>query len=223
MGPPILKKEPAVIPVATPLFAFLTYAGVAVFAATGALAAVHRKHDIVTFVFFAAVTGVGGGTLRDLLLDQPVFWLVDPNHLIVSAAVGALVWTTGARRWPLKALLWLDALGLCAFAVLGAGKALGLGLSAPVCVVMGVLTATAGGIIRDVLAAEPSVLLRREIYLTAALLGATVFVVAEPWVGREAAGAAGFAAGFGLRAAALLFDLSLPRFGGPAEEPVGDG
>ena len=75
------------------VYQLLTYAGVAVFAASGALAAAARKHDIITFAFFAAITGLGGGTLRDLLLDAPVFWIVDPNQLAICVAVGALIYT----------------------------------------------------------------------------------------------------------------------------------
>lgn len=201
------------------LLALLSYAGVAVFAATGALAAAHRKHDVVTFAFFAAITGVGGGTLRDLLLRQPMFWIEDPTHLIVSVTVGMLMWIFGFRRWPMRALLWLDAIGLAAFAVLGAAKAHLLGVAAPVAVLMGVLTATAGGIIRDVTAGEPSVLLRREIYITAALLGSIAFVVAEPFAGRALAGLLGFTVGLAVRGCALRFNWSLPAFFGGVGAP----
>jgi uncharacterized membrane protein YeiH len=215
---------PVVPPLAeTPLFLVLAYAGVAVFAATGALAAAAQKHDIITFVFFAAITGVGGGTLRDLLLDVPIFWIVDPNFLTVSAVVGALVWLFGVRRWTLPALLWLDAIGLAAFAVLGAAKAVALGISGPVAVVMGVLTATAGGIIRDMTAGVPSILLRREIYVTAALLGATVFAALDTVVSRELASLLGFAAALILRATALIFGLSLPGFFGGLGTRRGSG
>lgn len=199
---------------ASPLFLAFSYAGVAVFAASGAMAAARQRHDIVTFVFFAAITGVGGGTLRDLLLDAPVFWIADPNHLLISAAVGALLWLTGFGDRPQKALLWLDAIGMAAFCILGAAKALVLGINPAIAVVMGVLTAAAGGIIRDVTAGEPSVLLRREIYVTAALAGAIAFVAAAPLVGREPAALIGIAAGFALRACAILWGWSLPEFSG---------
>ena len=101
------------------VLALLDYAGVAVFAATGALAAARRGQTIVTFAFFAAVTGVGGGTLRDLLLGAPVFWVHDPRYVAVCIAVAGLVWALGARRWNVPVLLWLDALGLAAYAVIG--------------------------------------------------------------------------------------------------------
>ncbi|HEX6858768.1 MAG TPA: trimeric intracellular cation channel family protein [Caulobacteraceae bacterium] len=196
------------------IYQLLTYAGVAVFAASGAIAAAARKHDLITFAFFAAITGLGGGTLRDLLLGQPVFWIVDPTHLAVCVVVGALVWLVGTRPFPKRALLWLDAIGLSAFAVLGAAKATAVGVAAPVAIVMGVLTATAGGIIRDMTAEEPSVLLRREIYITAALASAAAFVTVQALGYREIAGAAGFAIGLALRAAALRFGWTLPAFSG---------
>ncbi|MDO1559941.1 trimeric intracellular cation channel family protein [Brevundimonas sp. 2R-24] len=196
------------------IYLLLTYGGVAVFAASGALAAAARKHDVITFAFFAAITGVGGGTLRDVMLDTPVFWIADPAQLAVCVAVGALVWLIGVRPFSGRLLLWLDAIGLAAFAVLGAAKAVALGAPALVAVVMGVMTATAGGIIRDVMAGEPSVLLRREIYITAAMAGAAVFVVVEALGYREIAGAAGFVVGLGIRASALRFGWTMPAFFG---------
>jgi len=193
----------------------LDYAAVAVFAATGALAGARRKHDIVTFGFFAAVTGVGGGTLRDLLLGAPVFWVQRPAYLVVALAAAVAVWVFGWGRWRERVLTWLDALGLAAYAVVGAAKATSLGAPPLSAVVMGVLTATFGGVIRDVLAHEPSVLLRREIYVTAALAGAVVFVALQTLgVALLPAGLAGFAAAFVLRATAIVFGLALPGFPG---------
>lgn len=198
----------------------LDYAAVAVFGASGALAAARRKHDIITFGFFAAVTGVGGGTLRDLLIDAPVFWVMRPEYLVVCLAAAAAIWIFGWGRRGERLLLWLDALGMAAYAVVGALKAISLGVSPLAAVVMGVLTATFGGIIRDVLAEEPSVLLRRELYVTAALLGAGVFVAL--WalgIGLTPAGIAGFLAAFALRAGAILFGWTLPGFPGRAPPP----
>jgi uncharacterized membrane protein YeiH len=203
------------------LLSFLDYAAVAVFSATGALAAARRKHDIVTFTFFGAVTGVGGGTLRDLLIGAPVFWVGRPEYLGVCALAALAVWLVGWGHWRERVLTWLDAVGMAAYAVVGALKAGTYGVSLPSAMVMGVLTATFGGIIRDVLAEEPSVLLRRELYVTAALVGAGVFVVAQACgVAVFPAGAAGFAAAFVTRAGAILFGWTLPGFPGrgpPAE------
>jgi uncharacterized membrane protein YeiH len=199
------------------LLSFLDYGAVAVFSATGALAAARRKHDIVTFTFFGAVTGVGGGTLRDLLIGAPVFWVERPEYLGVCALAALAVWLVGWGRWRERVLTWLDAVGMAAYAVVGALKASSLGVPLPSSMVMGVLTATFGGIIRDVLAEEPSVLLRRELYVTAALVGAGVFVLVRA-LGLEPipAGVAGFAGAFVTRAGAILFGWTLPGFPGRA-------
>src|SRR6201995_4883706 len=109
--------------VAMTLVDMLDYAGVATFAASGALMAAERRQDVVTFSFFAAITGVGGGTLRDLLIGAPVFWVLDPGYAIVCAAMGVLVFVSRGRGLPKRALLWLDAAGLCVYAFVGAAKA----------------------------------------------------------------------------------------------------
>src|SRR3990167_4164571 len=154
---------------------WLDYGAVAVFGATGALAAARQKHDIITFGFFAAVTGVGGGTLRDLLIGAPVFWVDRPGYILACLAAAVAVWVFGSGQARMRVLLWLDALGMAAYCVVGAAKAGGPGGPALSAAGMGVLTACFGGVLRDVLAHEPSVLLRREIYVTCALIGSTVF------------------------------------------------
>jgi uncharacterized membrane protein YeiH len=198
---------------------WLDYAAVAVFGATGALAAARRKHDIVTFGFFAVITGVGGGTLRDLLIGAPVFWVQRPGYVMVCLAAAVIVWAMGQRGWRFRALLWLDALGLAAYAVVGTAKALNLGVHPFTAMLMGVLTTVFGGILRDVLAGEPNLLLRREIYVTAALLGAGLFAGLHVLgVAFWPAGVVAFAAAFGLRACAILFHLRLPEFPGESDE-----
>jgi len=198
-----------------PALVLLDFAGVAVFALTGALAAARSKQTIITFAFFAAITGIGGGTLRDLLIDAPVFWVRRPDYLLVCFGVALAAWLVRAERWPGRALVWLDAIGMAAFAVVGAAKTMGYGLPPIVAIVMGVLTATFGGIIRDVLAGEPSMLLGPEIYISAAVVSAAVYV-ALTLVGLPlfAAGIIGALAGFGLRAAAIRFNLKLPGYRG---------
>ncbi len=156
---------------------FLDYVAIGVFAATGALAASRKQIDMIGFIFLAAVTGIGGGTFRDVILGQlPVFWVKNPNYLLVCIAVGILVYFTAhliESRYRL--LIWLDAVGLAAYSVVGAAKGLALTGSPTVAIVTGMLTAVFGGILRDILAGEPSVLLRPEIYISAALAGAAVF------------------------------------------------
>jgi uncharacterized membrane protein YeiH len=194
---------------------WLDYAAVAVFGATGALAAARQRHDIITFGFFAAVTGVGGGTLRDLLIGAPVFWVARPGYIVACLVAALAVWIFGAGRARMRVLLWLDALGMAAYGVIGAAKAASLGAPPLSAVVMGVLTACFGGIVRDVLAHEPSVLLRREIYVTCALLGAGVFIGLEQ-VGVPAlpAGLIGFVVALGVRTGAILWGWTLPGFPG---------
>lgn len=204
----------AVLPALPALPPILDYAGVTVFALTGALAAARDRHDIITFWFFAVVTGVGGGTLRDLLIGAPVFWISDAAYLWIGAAASLVVWIAGERVERAAALIWLDALGLAAYAVIGAAKALALHVDPVVATAMGVLTACFGGVIRDVLAGQPSVLLKREISVSAALLAAGVFVgltalgVEPVW-----AGVIGAVAGFALRAGAIHYGWRLMAFG----------
>lgn len=195
------------------LTTILDMAGVAVFAISGALAAARAGQTIVTFALFAAVTGIGGGTLRDLLIDAPVFWVGRSDYLGVCLIAAAAVWLIKVERWPLNVLLWFDAIGLGAYAVIGASKALSYGLPPLPAITMGVLTACFGGIIRDVLAGVPSVILGPQIYVSAAALGASVFVIASSLGAPVAlATALGFTAGFTLRALAISRGLSLPSY-----------
>lgn len=194
-------------------FQAIDYAGVALFAVTGALVAARLRHDIVTFVFFATVTGIGGGTLRDLLIGAPVFWVAQQGYLVVCVVAALAVWLVGAHRWDQSALKWLDAIGLAGYAVFGAAKALGFGVPPVVAVAMGVMTATFGGVLRDLFGGQPSVFLRREIYVTAALAAASAFVIARLFqVPGTIAAVAAFALGFGLRAGAIVFGWSLPAY-----------
>jgi uncharacterized membrane protein YeiH len=196
-----------------PLLAVLDMAGVAVFAVSGALAAARIKQTIVTFAFFAAITGIGGGTLRDLLIGAPVFWVGREDYLGICLVAAAGVWLLKADRWRMQALLWFDALGLGAYSVLGAAKAMSLGVPPLVAVGMGVLTASFGGIVRDLLAGEPSILLRREIYVSAAALGAGTYVgLTLLGLSLWPAAIVGAAAGFGLRGLAITTGLALPGY-----------
>ena len=191
----------------------LDYFGIAVFAISGALLAAEKRQTLVTFIFFAVVTGVGGGTLRDLLIAAPVFWVHKNATLIICIAAALLVWIASRRWFAGKALLWFDAAGMAAYATYGAAKALGFGVAPAPAFAMGVLTACAGGIIRDVLAGEPSILMRRELYVTAAALASGLFVTLTlagltVW----AAASISILAGFALRGAAIARGWSLPAY-----------
>ncbi|TPL04455.1 trimeric intracellular cation channel family protein [Mesorhizobium sp. B2-4-14] len=187
--------------------ALLDYAGVAVFAATGALAASRKQLDIIGFLFLASITGIGGGTFRDLILNVPVFWVVNRDYVLICAIVAVLVFFTAHRvESRYKLLLWLDAIGLAAFSVMGAAKGLAITGSPVVSIITGMLTATFGGILRDLLAGEPSVLLRPEIYVTAALAGAAIFTLGDvAGLPQIVSGLAGFAVAFAVRGGALRF------------------
>jgi uncharacterized membrane protein YeiH len=191
----------------------LDYFGIAVFAISGALVAAERRTDFVTFVFFAVATGIGGGTLRDVLIGAPVFWVRNNGTLVICIAAALLVWFASRRRFAGKALLWFDAAGMAAYASYGAAKALGFGVAPVPAFAMGVLTACVGGIIRDVLAGEPSVLMRRELYVTPAALSAGLFVALTlVGVGVWVAAIIATAAGFALRGGAIMRGWSLPHY-----------
>ena len=195
--------------------AALDWLGVIVFAISGALVASRKQMDVVGFALLGTVTGVGGGTLRDLLLGQgPVFWVDEPTYLVVCVIVsGAVFATAHIPQSRYRVLLWFDALGLALFAVTGAERALLAGSGPVVAVAMGVITATFGGVIRDVLGNESPVVLSREVYVTAALVGAAVFVVLSRFgLGRESALGAGLFVGLGVRGMALRRGWSLPRY-----------
>jgi len=190
-------------------------AGLSVFAASGALAAAKRGQTIVTLTFFALITGVGGGTMRDLLIGAPVFWIHDSRAAAACLTVAFAVWLTPAGWWRGKALDWFDAVGLAAYAVFGAAKAISYGVPPVPAFLMGVVTGCVGGIIRDVLAGVPSILMRPEIYVTAAALAAGSYV-AMLLAGVPGVLAAPIAAiaGFLLRAAAIHWKLGLPAYRG---------
>ncbi len=188
---------------------------VIVFAITGALVASRKQMDIFGFVLLGTATGVGGGTVRDVLLGHlPLVWVQDPSYLVVCiVATSITFFTAHLVRSRYRALLWFDALGLSLFCVLGTEHALNIGAHPIVAILMGMITATFGGIIRDVLGGEVSLLLKREIYVTAALTGAVVFVGLEMVnQGRAVNLAVGFLCCFVVRGFALYFGWSVPAY-----------
>lgn len=194
---------------------WLDHAAIAVFAISGALVASRKQMDAVGFVLIAVVTGFGGGTLRDLLLGRtPVAWLRAPELVAVAVAAAVLVFFTAHRfQNRFRALLWADAVGLSLYAVLGAEIALLAGAHAWAAVILGIVTATFGGIARDVICNEIPLILRREIYVTAAAAGAATFIILRmEGVWREPAFLAGALTCFAIRAAAIQRGWSLPGY-----------
>jgi uncharacterized membrane protein YeiH len=187
-----------------------------VFAVSGALVASRKGMDVIGFMWLAVITGVGGGTVRDLILDVPVFWVQNPVHVsacLLTAVMMHFVAPLVESRY--KTLLWFDAFGLALVTVAGTVKALDVGAPALVAIAMGVITGSLGGIIRDTLGHVPSVLLRHEIYITASVLGACAYVLLNAvGSGRPIAMTAGFLATFAVRGAAITFGWSLPVFRG---------
>jgi uncharacterized membrane protein YeiH len=191
----------------------LDYAGVAVFAASGALAAARRSLDVLGVVVLATVTAIGGGTVRDVLLDRVVFWTIHPTYLyvILAAALVTIVYT---RRFhpPERLLAVLDALGLAFFTISGAQIAEALEHTGVVVVVMGTLTGVAGGVIRDLfLGRIPLILRKGQIYASAAIAGATAYQLLQLAIDRDIAAAVAMATIAIIRLAAIAFNWSLPE------------
>jgi len=184
-----------------------------VFAISGALAGLRSRLDIVGVAFVATLTGIGGGTVRDLLLgDTPLAWIKNPTELIVCLVVAVVISflnrPLAGRR--LSGLYLADAFGLALFAVLGAAKAQTLGAHPVVCVLLGAMTASFGGIIRDVVCNETPVFLKAEIYISAALVGGALYVFLPAGLGFELRAGLGFGAALALRMLAIRYNWSLP-------------
>ncbi|MBK9081029.1 MAG: trimeric intracellular cation channel family protein [Rhizobiales bacterium] len=193
--------------------------GLVVFALTGALVAARNGMDPFGFALLATVTGVGGGALRDMLLGAPVGFVAKPAPLVVCIATGVATYALGRlvpgfiplleRR---HTLLWADAAGLAIFAVTGAERALDFGAHWIAAIVLGAMTASFGGVVRDILAGERPLILHREIYVTAAFVGAATFVAGRLVLPPDVALTLAIVVGFALRALAIAFDWSLPTF-----------
>jgi uncharacterized membrane protein YeiH len=197
------------------LLYYLDIFGIIVFALSGALMAGRYKLDPFGVVVLASVTAIGGGTIRDIILQTPVFWVVEPHYLYVILATSLLtiVLIRQPKRIPKRFLLISDALGLALFAVLGTQKSIALGSPLPVAIVMGIITGVAGGMIRDVLCNVIPMILRKEIYALAAMLGGVLFVLFHllGWSENEATIVAVLGALL-LRLAAIYWQVSLPAF-----------
>ena len=199
-------------------FQFLDLAGVAVFAVSGVLAARTRGLDLFGVIVIAAITAVGGGTLRDLLLNRyPIFWITNPHYLTVIIASALLtVAYVRLRPPPGNMLLVADALGLALFALSGAQVAEGAQCPAIIVVLMGAITGVTGGILRDVMTAQVPVILRRDVYATAAIAGVALYLLLQTFgVQRPQAFGAGMVVVVALRLLAIRWGLRLPIFSMP--------
>jgi uncharacterized membrane protein YeiH len=192
------------------------YFGDVVFAVSGALTAARYRMDVLGFILIGTITGIGGGTTRDLLLGRTVWWTQDPLELIlcVAAALATFFWITTdiSRR---RAMVWSDALGLAAFGVVGCHIALQFGSPFVIAVFMGMVTATGGGVIRDVLTNTQPMILCGQLYATAALAGSLTYASLSYLALPEGvAELLAFLAAFALRGSAIIFDI---RMGPPGE------
>lgn len=187
--------------------------GIFVFALSGALAAARKDMDIFGFAVLALMPAVGGGTIRDLVLDLPVFWVENSRPIVIALAAALLAWFAERHVASRQRLIvWADALGLALFAAVGAEKAWTATGDHLIAVMMGVTTGVAGGMIRDIIANEVPLILQQDIYATAAVVAALAFVaaasvgLAAPWPLLI-----GVALGFAVRASAIAWNWSLPR------------
>jgi uncharacterized membrane protein YeiH len=185
-----------------------------VFAVSGALVDSRKSLDVMAFMWFAVITGVGGGTVRDLILNVPVFWVQNPVYVsacLVTAVVMHFVAPLVESRY--RTLLWFDAFGLALVTIAGTVKASDVGAPPLVAIAMGAVTGIVGGILRDTLGHVPSVLLAQEIYVSASVLGACTYVGLDGLgVDRFAAMIAGFLVVFAVRGLAIKYGWSLPVF-----------
>ena len=199
--------------------------GVAVFAITGGLISGRKKMDVFGIVVVALVTALGGGTIRDVILGTtPVFWIADPTYVVVAVAAALFIFAFArfSELWP-EALLVADAFGLAVFTIIGAQRAFEAKASPLIAIILGVMTGVAGGIVRDLLCGEIPLILRREIYATASLLGGALFVTFSSLNIKGGAITVGAVAIIvAVRLAALHWNISLPVFAAKDEKPSGE-
>ena len=194
----------------------ITYFGDVVFAVSGALTAARQRMDVLGFILIGTITGIGGGTTRDLLLGRTVWWTQDPLELILCVAASLITFffikSDISNR---KSMVWADTLGLSVFGVVGCHIALGFGVPFVIAVFMGMVTATGGGVIRDTITNQLPMIMRGQLYATAALLGSLGYAglrhIGVPEIPSELVACL---AAFGLRATAIIFDI---RMGPPGE------
>lgn len=200
---------------------WLDLAGVFVFATSGALVAARNRLDIIGFVVIGFITAVGGGTLRDLLVDVPVFWVQESIYIWITLVASVVTFGFSGfidrrKRW----IVWFDAIGLSVFCVLGAAKGLEITGNPLISVMMGVVSAVFGGVLRDIVCNEVPLIFHGEIYATAAFLGSFLFVAAMMFeLPKNAALWIGISGAICLRSAAVIWGLSLPKSRGLHDPP----
>ena len=207
--------ETSIQPLGASILAIM-YFGDAVFAVSGALTAARYRMDVLGFMLIGTITGIGGGTTRDLLLGRTVWWTQNPTELVLCVVVSLVTFffITGdiTRR---KGMVWADALGLSAFGVVGCHIALAFGSPFIIAVFMGMVTATGGGVIRDTITNQLPIIMRGQLYATAALLGSLSYACLHHFGFPEIASeVVAILAAFTLRASAIIFDI---RMGPPGE------
>lgn len=197
-------------------FAFFDFLGIAVFAASGTLLAHRKQLDGFGVLVLASLTAIGGGTLRDILLDVPVFWIQD-NSVFYTIAAAAFVTVVILRFYgdlPKRVLLTADALGLAFFVIVGTQKALDVGVSYLIAIIMGTFTGVAGGMLRDVLVQDTPMILKQELYATVCILGSASYITAQALgLGHLLCMALSMSIIFCLRMAAIYWHWGLPVFG----------
>jgi uncharacterized membrane protein YeiH len=193
---------------------YLDLLGTVAFAMTGLLAANRKQLDLFGAIVIAMVTAVGGGTLRDLILDQPVFWVGENLYIYVVVVTTLLMFAyVRWRPMPMRWLMYLDALGLATFSVIGAQKAMALGLSDPIVIMAGIMSGVVGGMIRDVLMGEVPLILRKEIYATASFLGLSLLLLLIDFgLPQDWALVVSVLTILALRVIGLVFNIGLPVF-----------
>lgn len=194
---------------------FLDFVGIVVFVVSGCMVAARRGTDVIGFIMLGTMTGIGGGTLRDVLLGRlPVFWISNPEYLIICASSAIACFVIAPHvRGRRSVLVWADAVGMAVFTVIGVQIAIDTGAPWPVALLMGVMSAAFGGILRDMMAHEVSLIFRREVYMTASVIGGLTYLGLTAWsVGVEWATLIAICVGFAVRAMAIMHGLQLPAF-----------
>mgnify|MGYP001164776459 FL=1 len=190
----------------------VSFVAIAVFAITGVLAGLQKEADLFSLLVFGLVTALGGGTIRDLLLGVPVFWISELTYIWV--ALGAAVLTFFLYRFfsqLYRLLLYLDAIGVALFTIQAIDKVFGLEYGPIIAVIMGVITGIGGGLVRDVLADRPTLLMTKDLYATPILLGSVTYLLLIYFApGFAYSGPVAMALIFSTRAAAIYWDLKMP-------------